>query len=211
VSTVVAGVSALLLAGGRSRRMGANKALLSIRGRPIIEEEARVLASTFGEILLSTNAPEDYAFLGLRAVADRFPGCGPLAGIHAGLLGASNPRVLAVACDMPFLSAAVLRFLATVSPQADVVVPRIGGEPEPLLAVYSRTCVRPIEESLSRGEFKITRFYESVRVHEVPEEELRAVDPAARSFVNVNTPEELEAARRIARRRPVKHRRLRHD
>ncbi len=197
----VLGVSGLLLAGGPSLRMGTNKALLVVRDRPMVEVAAKLLQSLFDEVLLSANAPEPYGFLGLRTVADRFPGCGPLAGIHAGLSAGSHSRALAVACDMPFLHAPLLKLISTVAPDAEVVVPRLGGELQPLCAVYARSCLEPIEEQLRSGDYKVANLFHRVRVREITPDELRAADPGATSLVNVNTPVELEAARRRAHSR----------
>ncbi|MBI1850400.1 MAG: molybdenum cofactor guanylyltransferase [Planctomycetes bacterium] len=181
--------------------MGTNKALLSVADRPIIEDEVRLLRALFDDVLLSTNDPETFAFLALRTVADRFRDAGPLAGIHAGLCAAVHARLLVVACDLPFLRESLVRFVVMLDPFADVVVARIHGEVEPLLAVYSRACLTPIERQLARGQFKVSGFYGDVRVREVTESEIESVDPGARSFVNVNTAAELEKARRAARRR----------
>jgi molybdopterin-guanine dinucleotide biosynthesis protein A len=197
----VPGVAALVLAGGRSRRMGSNKALLVVDDRPVVERQVRLLETMFDEILLSTNDPEPFAFLGVRSIPDRFPDCGPLAGIHAGLRAASASRVLAVACDVPFSSATLLRRLATFDPEADVVAARIRGEIEPLPGVYSRRCADAIEARLARGECKVGALFADVRVRELSEAEAAAFDPDLASFDDLDTPADVRRAKRSTRHR----------
>ena len=187
-------VSAAVMAGGQSRRMGRDKSLLRIEGQPLIERVLDRLAQVSGDLLVVTNEPDKYDWLAgrVRFVPDVIgPGRGPLAGIAAALTAAREPAVLVVATDMPFLCVPLLCHLARLAEEADVVVPVIEpGRPETLHAVYGRACLGPIERRLVAGRYKITGFFPDVRVREVGVVELRRFDPDLRSFVNVNTPEE---------------------
>jgi molybdopterin-guanine dinucleotide biosynthesis protein A len=129
----------------------------------------------------------------VETVADRFPGCGPLAGIHAALLASRHPHVFVAACDMPGLDPDVIRFLLARIGTADAVVPCWEGDVEPLHAVYAARCLPAIEASLRAGRHALRDFLAGARVDWVSEAELRAVRGAARSLTNVNTPEELAA------------------
>ena len=176
--------------------MGTDKAWLDLGdGIPIVRRATAVLATVADEVFVVANDAR-YAELGLRVVADRYPDGGALGGIATAVGAARGDRVLVAACDMPFLSAAVLRLLVDLAPAHDVVVPRVGGEIQTLHAVYARTCLPAMERALASGRLRVISFFDDVRVREVTEDELRAADPELRSFTNVNTPDELEAARR---------------
>jgi len=189
-------VTGVIQAGGRSVRMGGlPKALMDVGGRRIVERVADVLGQVTDDLLLVTNTPELYAFLGLPMVGDVFPDGGSLGGIYSGLRAAPGDAAFTVACDMPFLSPAVARLVTGRAPEADVVVPRTGPHYETLHACYGRACLGPMERRLRERQLKITGFWDEVRVRAIPEEEIaRVADPAV-VFSNVNTPEELERAR----------------
>ncbi len=189
-------LSGIVLAGGQSRRMGRNKALLELGGQTLIARVLERLALLCDELIISTNAVELYTSLPARVVPDLVPGRGALGGIHAGLAAASNERAVVVACDMPLLNLSLLRYMAVVSPGYDVVVPRIGGFYEPLHAVYSARCVEPIAQLIAEGPRRITDLYRRVRLRELTEEEVRLFD-AALSFVNVNTLQEWSEVQRL--------------
>jgi molybdopterin-guanine dinucleotide biosynthesis protein A len=195
----VASVSGILLAGGQSRRMGGvNKALLEIGGSRIIERTASALCHAFQEVLVITNSPDDFQFLGLPMFRDVVPGRGSLGGLYTGLRACKGDYGFLAACDMPFLSVAVIRHIANSVDGFDVVVPRISGMLEPLHAAYSRACLPYIEALLQHESLKILNLYDKVKVREVPEEDLLALDPELRFIVNVNTPEDLQRAREYA-------------
>ncbi len=190
-------VTVAVLAGGASTRMGRNKALLPIRGRPLIAHIVERLRPLADEVIVVTREREPYLFLGLPIATDRYADVGPLAGLHAALEAAHGDLVALVACDMPFVSAEVFAFLLALARGADVVMPRIGGREEPLHAVYRReVCLPAVEAAIGAGQRRLIAFLPRVRVRYVDEDELRRVDPDLRSFVNVNTPEEWEEALR---------------
>lgn len=205
--------SAMVLAGGDSRRMGFDKAFLKMPdGRTLIEVTLAKLASLAEEIMLVTNQPPKYEPLGAKVVADIYPGKGSLGGIYTGLREASHFHSLVVACDMPFLNPHLLRYLLSLAPGYDVVVPRAvpwgdgvarkgrdtakGRSLHPLHAVYSKGCLAPMERLLEKGDLRIISFYPQVRVRYVEEKEIRAFDPERLSFFNINTPRDLEMAQR---------------
>lgn|GEM_PF-38885 len=186
----IPGVTGVILAGGASARMGSNKALLPYRGGRFIEAIHRQLAELFDEVILVTNNPEQYAFLPCRKVPDLFPGMGALAGIHSGLSHSANPAIFAVACDMPYLNADLIRHLAGRADRGGVLIPESHGGLEPLHAVYGKGCLAAIEATLLTGERRIVSFFDRTNVNKVNAEEVAGFDPAFASFSNVNTPEE---------------------
>lgn len=189
-------VSAAIMAGGKSRRMGRDKAWLDVGdGRPIVRRVIDVLSAVADEVFLVAN-DERYTTLGLRVVPDRFTAGGVLGGIATGVGAATHDRVLVAACDMPFLRPEVFRLLVERSDGYDAVVPRIGDEYEALHALYTKTCLPPMERALGAGKMRVLSFFGDVRLRVLEADELRTVDPDLRSFTNVNTPEELAAATR---------------
>jgi molybdopterin-guanine dinucleotide biosynthesis protein A len=184
----------VLLAGGRSTRMGGrNKAFATVGGEPILGRALHVFRDLFSEIVIATNDPGRYRGLGATVVADAFPGRGPLAGVHAAMGAASHPYVFVAACDMPGLDARAIRFLLERTGDADAVVPYWDGDIEPLHAVYA-VAARPIAEGcLQDGRAAMRDFLPKLHVTYVGEDELARIAGTAESFLNVNTPEELAA------------------
>jgi molybdopterin-guanine dinucleotide biosynthesis protein A len=188
-------VTGVVQAGGKSTRMGGQpKALLQLGGRSIVERVVAALTSVVDDVLVVTNTPELYAFLGLPMVADVYPDHGSLGGIYSGLRAAGE-IAFTVACDMPFLHPEIVRLVVARAGEGDVVIPRVGEQLETMHAAYGKACLPPIEERLRAGRLKIVGFFDSVRVVEIGEAEVaRFRDPAV-AFMNVNTPDELERAR----------------
>ena len=190
------GVTGVLLAGGGSRRMGRNKALMPLAGRRLVDRVLAVLGGVVDDLLMVTNSPELYADLGLRMVPDVVAGKGALGGIHSAIHHAAAPHCLVVACDMPFLNAGVLRYLVDQRAGYDVVVPNAEGRPQPLHAVYGKACLQPIARRLETDRLHVVGFFPDVRVREVSAQELAVFDPEGLSFRNLNTPAEFAAAER---------------
>jgi len=196
----VKGITGVIQAGGKSTRMGGEpKALLDLGGRRIIDRVVDVMTAITDDLLIVTNTPDLYASLGLPMVPDTFPDGGSLGGIYSGLRAASGASAFTVACDMPFLSADVARLVVGRAPEADVVIPRTGGQLETLHACYAKSCLGPMEARLRAGRLRITGFFEAVRVLEIPEAEVARIASPEVVFMNVNTPEELERARALVR------------
>ncbi len=201
--------TAAILAGGAAIRMGgATKALLEVGGRTILDTLAGVLSGRFAEILLVAKEPEAFQALQAgapwRLVLDACPARSSLTGIRTALAQARTEHVFITACDSPLLRPALLTaLLAHLRPEDDVVLPiKPDGYFEPLCALYSRRCLPHIEDQLDRGDYKIVRFFDKVRVSPLPVENLLQADPGLVSFLNANTPEELELLRQTARTIP---------
>lgn len=185
-------ITCAILAGGLSRRMGVDKAFLPVAGRPMIEWVLRRLEGMGAENLIVTISPHRFQSLGARIVTDVLPGYGSLGGLYTALYYATFDRVLVVGCDMPFLSRELLRYQILLSSDFDIVVPRIGHFFEPLHAVYSKRCTELIFPKMQAGEQRIFSFYPEARVRYVERAEIEMFDPQHLSFINFNTPEDLD-------------------
>jgi len=194
-------VTGIVLAGGKSSRMGFNKAFIEFGGKRLIEATVDCLAGLLPEVLIIANDLDLYAYLGVKVIPDLIPNAGSLGGIYTGLSAAAHPKCFFVACDMPFLNADLIGLLVREAEGWDVVVPRVAGELQPMHAVYARSCLPFIKEAIDVGMLKIARFFPKVKVKTIEEPALRAVDPSLLGFMNVNTPLELEEAEAIRRQR----------
>lgn len=184
------------MSGGKNLRMGTNKAFLQVDGERMIDRAVGILRDVCGEIIVVTNEPLEYLDLGVTVVTDIFKGMGPLAGIHSGLFHARAPRAFVCACDMPYLSAAFIRYMMSLAEGCDIVVPVRGGRPEPLHAVYDRKCLPVIRRLLERDERKVTGFYKGFRIRDVEEAETAPFFDGQDPFCNINTKDELQALSR---------------
>ena len=191
-------ISGVALAGGMSRRLGRNKAVEKIGSERLIERVMNRLSQVSSETIVVVAEESRTQALdlpdGVRTAADLYPDHGSLGGIFTGLSAARGDHAIVVACDMPFLNTGLLQFMVDLAPDFDVVVPRLDGRPEPLHAVYSKSCLRPIETRLKRQDLKVALFFEEVRVAYVDEEDIDLFDPERLSFFNVNTQEDLDKA-----------------
>src|SRR5262245_38047616 len=163
-------VAGVIVAGGRASRMGGrDKAFAAVGGEPIAVRTIRLFHELFPQVIVVTNRPERFRGLGVEAVADRFPGCGPLAGVHAALLASRHPHVFVAACDMPGLAREAIRLVVGRIGDADAVVPRWEGDVEPLHAVYAVRCLPAVEACLRAGRHALRDFLASARVDYVSE------------------------------------------
>jgi molybdopterin-guanine dinucleotide biosynthesis protein A len=192
----ITNISGIILSGGKSSRMGENKAFIEIDGVPIIQRIHDLFKTLFSEILIVTNEVELFQDFGARIHRDLIPGQGALGGLYTGIYYASLPHAFCVACDMPFLKSSVIRCLMEKIKDYDVVVPRTEDGLQPLHAIYSKNCLVPIRKIMEQKHFKIIDIYPMVKVNIVTEDEFRHLDPARESFLNVNTPEELGLIKR---------------
>jgi molybdopterin-guanine dinucleotide biosynthesis protein A len=176
--------------------MGCDKALVHLAGKPLIRHVIDAVDGLADEIVVTTNRPREFAFLGCRLVTDVVPGAGALPGLLTALSAARNDTVLVLACDMPFVCRPLLQYELVLASTADVLIPRWGGDYEPLHAVYARSCGEVIAESLASGNRRIVGFLSRVRVRTVEETEVAHFDPTGRCFKNVNTPADLAEAER---------------
>lgn len=194
-------LTVVIQAGGKSERMGEDKALKPFLERPLIQRVLDRLAPIADELLVTTNRPNDYAFLNVRLVSDLAPGRGPLGGLYTAIASASSPLVAVVACDMPFASARLLETAARilVQEEADVVIAKTNEGYEPFHAVYRRaTCLPAIQSAIEADKWKVIAWFSSVNVRELTRAELAEANPEGRAFWNVNTPEEFAEAERLA-------------
>ena len=193
---IINDVSGVILAGGKSRRYGKNKALVDIDGIPLIQRVLGVMKSLFPSVILITNTPETYAFLDIPMYEDRIKGLGPLGGIFTALNVIPETASFFVACDMPFLNRDLIRYLVAVRQGFDVVVPNLSGMFETLHALYNRECLPAIENLIHAGTYQTIQLFRKVSVRYINENEVRKFDPELKSFSNINRPEELVKMRR---------------
>jgi molybdopterin-guanine dinucleotide biosynthesis protein A len=204
-------LSVIILAGGRSSRMGQDKASLLLDGRPLIWHVAQRLLPLAGELIISSNEPERFAALGadlpipVQVVPDQYAGAGPLAGLQAGLSVATRELALLVAVDMPLLSRSLLAYMQAIAGGHAAVVPRLalrpgeGEEYEPLHALYRRSCLPAITAHLAQNHRRVVSFFPDVDVRDVTRAEIERFDPGLFSFFNVNTPQDWEQAQELLR------------
>ena len=188
-------MTGVILAGGKSKRMGTNKAFLEINGQRMIDQIVDIFKNTFEEVILVTNSPIEYLHLDLRIVTDLVPNKGALGGIFTGLFYASFHHIFVTACDMPFLNKGFIDYMVSKAGNFDAVVPLSSDGLEPLHAIYSKRCIRHIETQLESDDLKITNFYPKVRVKEISHHEILSFDPKSSLFFNINTTEDLEKIR----------------
>jgi molybdopterin-guanine dinucleotide biosynthesis protein A len=186
-------ITAVILVGGKSRRMGVDKAFLEIDGTPLVERVLEVCRETFPRVMMIGGPTERLAGYNLPMYPDIYPGSA-LGGLYTGLVRAETPYVFAAACDLPFPSGAVARRLASLRSGFDAVVPKGRNGFEPLFAIYARSCLEPMQSLLEQGNFRIYDFYPEIAVRYVPMEELALLAGDDRALINVNTPEEFARA-----------------
>ncbi len=191
-------LSIAVLAGGQSRRMGKDKALLDFLGEPLLGRVLRRVSPLTDDLFIVAAGRPEYECFGVRQVPDRVPGTGALGGIFTAIAEARHERCLVLACDLPFVNPDLLRFMAEQPLDYDVLIPTLAAERsdqggqetlETLHAIYSRACLPAIERQLQAGHYKVIGFFPDVRVRRLPEELVRRFDPELLSFFNANTPE----------------------
>ena len=202
METTNAPVTGIILAGGRSRRMGQNKALMRLGDELLIAHVIRQMRSVTDELLLITNEPDLYTSLNLPMYSDILPDMGTLGGIYTGLTYAGNSTVICVGCDMPLLRPNLLSHLTTLLDNYDAVVPCVEVKSrsarifQTLSAVYAKRCLPVIGDMLASGELRVHALYDRIDTRIVEPPEWRLLDPGGLSFFNINTPEDFEIANR---------------
>ncbi len=190
-------LTVVIQAGGESRRMGQDKALIPFLGRPMIARVLQRLAPIADELIVTTNRPQEFNFLTCARVPDLMPGRGALGGVYTALSCASNPLVAVIACDMPFVNPRLVEAQCTalIAHNADLVIPRYDGRMEPLHAVYDRDiCLPFVYDALQNNRWRVDAWFDQVNIHYFEKEDILKIDPEMRSFWNVNTLEEVSAA-----------------
>ncbi|MDA0769871.1 MAG: hypothetical protein BZY79_05085 [SAR202 cluster bacterium Casp-Chloro-G4] len=199
--------SGIVLAGGRSRRLGRSKALEPFQGEPMISRVIERLSNITDDLVFVVNDQEQASGLPISSVpmnlphktmVDMYPDGGSLGGIFTGLSAAISQWAFVVACDMPFLNVDLMRQMLSLREGYDAVVPRTDGYPEPTHALYSKSCLQYMERRLQNNDLKIARFFDEVNVRFLEETEVREIDGDLLSFFNVNTQDDLDRALTLA-------------
>lgn len=182
--------SAAILAGGRATRFGGrDKGSLIVDGRRIVDRQVAELRQVAADLLVVGGTPRP-ELAGIRHVPDAIPDSGPLGGLHAALSEARGAATVVIACDMPYVTAALLRYLLSLTDAADVVVPRTERGYHPLCAAYTRACLDPIRRRLAARDLRVTGLFDDVAVRVVSREAVAAFGDPEQLLANVNTPEE---------------------
>jgi molybdopterin-guanine dinucleotide biosynthesis protein A len=195
-------ITSIVLAGGKGTRLGKDKLLEVVGGRPLLQRVIDSLIPVSRRILVVIAQGQGRPAVEARqarvdCIQDVYPGKGVLGGLYTGLSTSESEHSLVVAGDMPFLNSSLVQYLVSAAPAFDVVMPRLNGLIQPLHAIYSRDCLPPIQEQLERNQLQIRVFLDKVRVKYVEEAEIDGFDPRHLSFFNVNTPDDLGEARDI--------------
>ena len=198
-TSLIADVTGVLLAGGKSRRMGQDKRLLSVGAETLYTRSLSVLRAIFERVVVVVAQDSPLVASDAPVLRDVIPHCGSLGGLYTGLKEARTQWVFAVACDMPFLDPGTIRHFTSLKGEGDVIMAKLRNGFQPMHALYHRNCLPIIESLIHAQDFKIHRLadHPALRVRIVTPEELSRVDPEGRSFYNVNTPADLAAARSL--------------
>jgi molybdenum cofactor guanylyltransferase len=198
-------VSCIVLAGGKSRRLGRNKVVEKIGDQSLLERVVSSLSVFESEIIIvaarESSLPQLTNYPRLKLVNDIYPGKGSLGGIYTGLVVSKSFNNVVVACDMPFLNLNLLRYMVDLTTGYDAVVPRSYGDVlEPLHAVYTRNCISKIELLLKQDRLSILELFPLIKVKYVENTEINKFDSEHLSFFNVNTEADLQAGKKLADR-----------
>jgi len=190
----IQGITGVVLAGGKSSRFGRNKALALWRGKFLIQHVKDNLVAVFSDCLLVTNTPEQFDFLNIPMVCDRYQNMGPLAGIHAALHHTENPWIFVIGCDMPAVTPDFITFLCGISREGyEAVLPWLEKGAEPLCGLYHKTVIDKIGLQLQKKRAQVQELLEKLSVRKVTVEELQEVDGSLQVFSNVNREQDLES------------------
>jgi len=204
-------MKALILAGGENKRLPVIKGFIEIKGWKIIESNVNILRQIFDCVIISTNEPGLYFYLGVPMVGDIVKHKGPMAGILSALVTLKAPEIFVTACDMPFIKPQLVKYIVNKwiqskensslithhpSPKKvwDAAIPVFDGKAQPLFGVYSKRIIRKMEDAIKKGNRSLREFLKELDVLYIGEEEVRAIDPEGKSFVNINTLKDYEEA-----------------
>jgi molybdenum cofactor guanylyltransferase len=188
--------SIVLQAGGQSTRMGEDKGLMPFGQANLVDYILEQVVGLGDEVLVISNQPEVYAYLGFPVYTDVRPGIGALGGLLTALTYSNSETALVLACDMPFINRHLVNFMIDQMPGFDVVVPVFGEEDfiEPFRGLYAKACLAAIEQAVQAGKRRAIAFHPDVRVRLISPEEVGRFDPEGRTFINVNTREDYQRA-----------------
>jgi molybdenum cofactor guanylyltransferase len=184
-------MTGVILSGGKSSRMGENKAFIPVNGERLIDRTVRLFRAIFKEVIIVTTSPLDYLDQDATIVTDIFPEKGALGGIYTGLFYAHEEHAFVAACDMPFLSRVFMEHMISQAADYDIIVPATPDGLQPLHAVYTRRCLPVIRGLIGRNRLKISGFYPGHRLVTISPEVIHSFDPEGRMFLNVNTQDDL--------------------
>ena len=196
---MISGVTGVILAGGKSERMGQDKAFLAVNNRRLIDYVYSTCQRLFADILIVSNHPDRYGEFGAKVVVDEVPDAASLGGLYTGLLHSPSEYIFCVACDMPFIRRELVSYLTTLRTNYDAIIPRTPEGLECLHAVYARTCLDPIKKQLDRRDLRMRTFLRQMRVRYCDNDELKPFDSTLLSFTNINTAEDFKEAERLLR------------
>jgi len=195
--------SCIVLAGGKSLRLGRDKVLETVGNRSLLQLVVSSVTSLSREVIIvaasEQTIPQSINYPKLRVVTDIYPGKGPIGGIYTGLATSTSFYNLIVASDMPFLNQDLLHYMIQLSVNFDLVVPRVGNLVEPLQAVYTKSCLAPIEQMMKQDKLSVNQLFRLVKTRYVEAEEIERFDLKHLSFFNINTKADLKRARELAR------------
>ncbi len=187
-------VSIAILAGGQSRRMGRDKSFVTVNGKPMVERVLEQVQALNLPVFVVANEPARYTFLKLPIFTDVVPDKGSLGGLYSALYHSKTPYTLCVACDMPFLVPELLEHIIQLRHEYDAVVPEVNRYLQPLHAIYSTACLKPLFEQMQSSHLAIYDLFHRLNTRIISQSVLMQFDADLRSFINVNTPEDLNFA-----------------
>ncbi len=192
MTTFLKDCSAVILAGGENRRMPVLKAFIEVGGEKLIERNVRIMKDLFEDITIVTNQPEAYTYLEVPMLGDVYDIRGPMTGIFTALLNSSKQWIFVSACDMPFVNTDLIKHMSTVRKGFDAVVPMLQGKAEPLFSFYSKRLLTSMEKTVLGDNKSLKDFLDMKRVQYIPTDQIKKFDPEASSFINLNTPQDVD-------------------
>jgi len=187
----------VILSGGKSSRMGTNKSLLTIDNQPVIQKISEELKQCNDEVIVVSNQHETYDFLGLKQISDRHTGKGPLAGLETALYHVNADVYMFAACDMPFISSEVYRFLLQQLAHYDAVVPIYNNQMHPLAGIYKKSVLPQIQSQIEKNNLKVKGFFAYVNVIYVRDFGNLSDELLQKHFFNMNNPAQYKEAKRL--------------
>lgn len=190
VAPVFQDITGIILVGGKSRRMGQDKALLTVQGRTLFERALEPFQDCFAQVLLIGDRPERFNGCNQPILPDLYPGSS-LGGLYTGLFYAGTEHIFVTSCDLPFPNRAILQYLCSLKGDSDAIIPASPHGAEPLFACYRKSCLEVMRDQLEQQRFSISAVCSMLQTIHVPYTELQQFDPEGTAFLNLNTPEEL--------------------
>lgn len=197
-------ITGVILAGGSSKRYGQNKAFLEFDGARLIDRLTAEMKTIFRNVVIVTNRKADYQYLEVPVFEDLIKGLGPLGGIFTGLVTISDQAGFFVACDIPFFSKELVRYMVDIKDNHAAVVPSGATGLEPLYAIYTQSCLDPIRSLISAKRYQVRLCFEQVPVRYVTLHEIRRFIAPEKAFLNINTPDEFQRIQSLRREQKKK-------